>query len=77
MYSNPIAKDSLNMDNNPIMIEKNIKNRLKTPWNLLFILNPALRCFLWVIKNPRYEINNLYEEYIEYKRSGSVPLYVW
>ena len=31
MYSNPISNDSLNMDNNPIMIEKNIRNRLKTP----------------------------------------------
>lgn len=39
-YSNPIGIDSLNIYNNPIMIEKNIRDRLKTPWNLLFNLNP-------------------------------------
>ncbi len=30
-YSNPVGKESLNMDNSPIIIEKNIRNRLITP----------------------------------------------
>ncbi|MGC8903514.1 MAG: hypothetical protein ACP5KD_09300 [Fervidobacterium sp.] len=31
MYTNPIRKDSPNIANNPIKIDKNIKDKLETP----------------------------------------------